>query len=1177
MVLKANSSTVGNGYREPPRDLNPRQHHTEGSMDNRLLLLDEQQQQQSLNASSSSPDKEDPTARRRTIEFLRARLLSERSVSRAANQKAHHLAQKVLELERQLDIVIEQRKKAEEATREALAILESDGMTDYSEAFDSPSAADQDRDASSESKDVEVISNGTYPRPSSAAGEEDDTSTMGSGSEKNLHETNGHDLSKRVHRRLSWQTRGNSCGQHGSITIKNLNRAMEHKFFNRPHSGRISDAESVSKRRMGKSCRQVKRRETRAVTEVEVEQRVLTAYSEDENKKPTDPTLIEFSNSGEKGSVDQFTKVFDVMSKKDFDGGSPLGDEKVIGGDSCSQAAEKGDEIDLRADQMGEKTSEEDCGMRVHPEFIVTYSAEDQERQVDSGSDKEMEMERVLEQQAELIDQYEAEENAQTEWEKKFKELSSSSEKNMDYWKHEKQSRGEVKEQKGVYLNGLKKVNSVSITEKKECIEKYCQSTSDKSSISDTEKLVFNQALEVGNEAIHVVHVNESETCHVDKNMPSLKSNNSCGQTCSSGCSFLDKEEPIEIEQFLVKGDNLVQDVSIGNMQKHSKRNAYVEATREEEQPERTFESFGHHSVVGVECPGKENAARKCVIQSSDKVAVNVVEPFCQDSRQMMTEKPSHILEKHISSTTSANGLLAPSASVLNGKAVNAMHTMPLFPAKDTAERLSDDIQSSSKIVNTGPVTQPPKIEKQWTEGKTAIRSCEILSGGGMTCTSGDKPHISQENTVRNSVQITTDSIPTEPRAHSESSIGSYNNEKGVMQGFNKNVPMENITSGYMHAQVSMNPMKYMSVVDMRHVKEGKKKNEEYFDTSDLHNRTGMSDANLKIMSQKNVESHFCCQAGSGNMANTGDITPGTATDIVSRGGSLQTSGCDLRFSEHSDVGNSTVVNKFPENRLSMPPFQDTNNLIMNRIDPDHGSHESHVPMRDVGPIPQWTFEMDDYTFQKSNATLEMNQRSSRYIFPGNYQENSRIKFGDRLSTTTAGTAGNCSKSELESFTELGAGKNSREESCISQRHQDHLGAPDGRFQSLTHNQSSLSSDALKSLQLAKSQLQSVFSKTQSAGQCLNLAPSFKQEADKQKVIHSGSFLEAPLSCAELFRIPSEATSGPRSQNAVSRPYVADLYHGPLIRIPNSLSPSASGRERPNLHTKKNQSHNRTL
>jgi len=77
------------------------------------------------------------------------------------------------------------------------------------------------------------------------------------------------------------------------------------------------------------------------------------------------------------------------------------------------------------------------------------------------------------------------------------------------------------------------------------------------------------------------------------------------------------------------------------------------------------------------------------------------------------------------------------------------------------------------------------------------------------------------------------------------------------------------------------------------------------------------------------------------------------------------------------------------------------------------------------------------------------------------------------------------------------------------------------------------------------------------------------KEADEQKVIHSGSFLEFPLSCAELFRLPCEPNSGLRSQIGVSRPYVADVYHGPLMRIPNSLSPSASGGEMPNPHAKK--------
>jgi len=114
-------------------------------------------------------------------------------------------------------------------------------------------------------------------------------------------------------------------------------------------------------------------------------------------------------------------------------------------------------------------------------------------------------------------------------------------------------------EREGVYLNRLRKVTSIPITEKKEGIEKPCQSTFDKSSIYDTEiKLVFNQALEVEKEGILVMHANESEMCHVGKSTPSLKSNNSCEKTCSSGCTSLDKEESTEVEKFPVKSDNLL-------------------------------------------------------------------------------------------------------------------------------------------------------------------------------------------------------------------------------------------------------------------------------------------------------------------------------------------------------------------------------------------------------------------------------------------------------------------------------------------------------------------------------------------------------------------------------------------------------------------------------------------
>ncbi|CAH9065736.1 unnamed protein product [Cuscuta europaea] len=76
-----------------------------------------------------------------TIEFLRARLLSERSISRAARQRADELTKRVAQLEKQLKTVILQRKKAEKATENVLAILENHGSIgdDASDDFDSGS------------------------------------------------------------------------------------------------------------------------------------------------------------------------------------------------------------------------------------------------------------------------------------------------------------------------------------------------------------------------------------------------------------------------------------------------------------------------------------------------------------------------------------------------------------------------------------------------------------------------------------------------------------------------------------------------------------------------------------------------------------------------------------------------------------------------------------------------------------------------------------------------------------------------------------------------------------------------------------------------------------------------------------------------------------------------------
>lgn len=65
----------------------------------------------------------------KTIEFLRARLLSERAASRAARQQAQQIARKVSELQSRLDLEMEQRKKAEVAAEEVFAVLKSKGLT----------------------------------------------------------------------------------------------------------------------------------------------------------------------------------------------------------------------------------------------------------------------------------------------------------------------------------------------------------------------------------------------------------------------------------------------------------------------------------------------------------------------------------------------------------------------------------------------------------------------------------------------------------------------------------------------------------------------------------------------------------------------------------------------------------------------------------------------------------------------------------------------------------------------------------------------------------------------------------------------------------------------------------------------------------------------------------------
>ncbi|KAF6148035.1 hypothetical protein GIB67_024210 [Kingdonia uniflora] len=184
---------------------------------------------------------EDSTAM--TIEFLRARLLAERSISRTARQRADELAKRVVELEEQLKNVTLQRKKVEKATAHVLAILEGNGISDSPEACDSSS--DQE-DFVCESK----VSNNSM-------NEEESSNTSKPGRNK-LNDLSSLELqtSPSNGRSLSWKSCPDIPDFHEKKTpTYDLPRQRSFKF---------TDG-SFTNQRMGKSCRKIKQMGSRSV------------------------------------------------------------------------------------------------------------------------------------------------------------------------------------------------------------------------------------------------------------------------------------------------------------------------------------------------------------------------------------------------------------------------------------------------------------------------------------------------------------------------------------------------------------------------------------------------------------------------------------------------------------------------------------------------------------------------------------------------------------------------------------------------------------------------------------------------------------------------------------------------------------------------------------------------
>ncbi|KAI3976345.1 hypothetical protein MKX01_028266 [Papaver californicum] len=170
-----------------------------------------------------------------TIEFLRARLLSERSASKTAKQKADELAKRVVELEEQLISVSLETKKTEMKTEEVLTILESNGICDFMEALDSSSDEEQI-----------LVESGQDTISSSK-----ESSTLPIG------------------RSLSWKSNdGNSSSAEKRCKIQA--RRREGRF--------LSTSGSSSKPRLGKSCRQIKCMDLRTPAD-DVDAECLRLYS----------------------------------------------------------------------------------------------------------------------------------------------------------------------------------------------------------------------------------------------------------------------------------------------------------------------------------------------------------------------------------------------------------------------------------------------------------------------------------------------------------------------------------------------------------------------------------------------------------------------------------------------------------------------------------------------------------------------------------------------------------------------------------------------------------------------------------------------------------------------------------------------------------------------------------
>lgn len=278
-----------------------------------------------------------------TIEFLRARLLSERSVSRAARQRADQLASRVMELEEQLRIVTIQRKKAEKAAAGVLAILETQGIGDLSESVDYSSDGEVPYDYTRKE----------YESSTASRMERSEVEDGLSGTEPEISPSQG--------RSISWKSHSNSPDSQDKPRAKQIKQRQRQRSF--------MTLQSSSKHQLGKSCRKIKRTD---------------GGSSGEHEKDK-PTLLDAQGNGE--------ACFNYYD-----------DQPVV---SVETSRASGDKTEGAVTDI---SGSHDVGGDLKTEARLCCN----------GSVKDEDMERVLEKQALLINQFQAEENAQKEWEEKY-------------------------------------------------------------------------------------------------------------------------------------------------------------------------------------------------------------------------------------------------------------------------------------------------------------------------------------------------------------------------------------------------------------------------------------------------------------------------------------------------------------------------------------------------------------------------------------------------------------------------------------------------------------------------------------------------------------------------------------------------------------------------------------